>query len=409
MQQIRYLSRKPVLACTVALSLFALAGSAQAQSFTQRLEFKGSNGGLPSTPLLLDSAGNLYGTTFLGGNKKKDGGVVFKLAPDGKTTTVLHEFKGGKDGLAPSSGLIADSQGNLYGLTLSGGDADKPFGLGTVFKLAPSGTETVLYAFKGGTDGSNPEGNLLADSQGNFYGTTLQGGGNGQGSVWKLGPDGTETVLYSFQNGNDGAEPVAGVIADAQGNLYGTTFTGGPGTGGTVFKLAPDGTESILFAFAPGNNNGANPNAGLIIDKNGNLYGTTTNGGSPGNCPAGCGTIFEIASDGTFTVLYRFTGGSDGGNPVAPLLEDKNGNFYGTTESGGTCGGYGCGVVFELTSSGQETPLYSFTGKSDGEGPGAAVVADKHGNLFGTAERGGQTCPNYVFQTGCGTVFEVKQ
>jgi uncharacterized repeat protein (TIGR03803 family) len=408
MRQVRYPSRKAALACSVALSLFALAGSAHAQTFKLRLDFKGNDGGLPSTPLLLDSAGNLYGTTFVGGTKKEDGGVVFKLAPDGEET-VLHAFKGGKDGQDPSSGLIADSQSNLYGLTLTGGDGDKPFGLGTVFKLAPDGTETILYAFKGGSDGRNPDGSLLADSQGNFYGTTLQGGANGQGTVFKLAPDGTETVLYSFQNGSDGAEPVAGVIADAQGNLYGTTFTGGPGTGGTVFKLAPDGTETVLYAFDPGNSYGANPNAGLIMDKNGNLYGTTTNGGTPGGCLVGCGTIFEIASDGTFTVLYRFTGGSDGGNPTASLLEDKNGNFYGTTEAGGACGGYGCGVVFELTSGGQETALYSFTGKSDGAGPGAAVIADKHGNLFGTADRGGRTCPNYIFQAGCGTVFEVKQ
>jgi uncharacterized repeat protein (TIGR03803 family) len=176
-----------------------------------------------------------------------------------------------------------------------------------------------------------------------------------------------------------------------------------------VFKLAPDGTESVLFAFDLANNNGANPNAGPIIDKNGNLFGTTTNGGSPGGCLSGCGTIFEIDSGGPFSVLYKFTGGNDGGNPAAPLLEDKKGNFYGTTEAGGPCGGYGCGVVFELTSGGQENTLYSFTGKTDGEGPGAAVIADKHGNLFGTAERGGQTCPKYIFQTGCGTIFEVRR
>jgi uncharacterized repeat protein (TIGR03803 family) len=409
MPRVRYPLRKPALACTVALSLFALAGSAQAQSFKLRLEFKGSDGGRPMTPLLRDSAGNLYGTTYLGGTEKKDGGVAFKLAPDG-TVTVLHKFVGGKDGYDPSSGLIADSRGNLYGLTIAGGDGDKPFGLGTVFKLASDGTESILYAFKGGTnDGSNPVGSLLADSQGNFYGTTMQGGANDQGSVFELAADGTESVLYSFQNGSDGAEPVGGVIADSQGNLYGTTFTGGLGTGGTVFKLAPNGTETILYSFDPGNSYGSNPNAGLIIDKNGNLFGTTANGGNAGSCLVGCGTIFEIASDGSFTVLYRFTGGSDGGNPYAPLLEDKKGNFYGTTVSGGTCGGYGCGVVFELSSGGTETPLYSFTGKDDGDGPGAAVIADKHGNLFGTAEEGGQTCPNYIFQTGCGTVFEIKR
>lgn len=408
MLQTRYFSRRPALACALALSLFAIAGSAQAQSFKSLLEFKGSNGGRTATPLLLDSAGNLYGTSLLGGKKKQDGGVVFELAPNGKVT-VLHEFVGGKDGLEPSSGLIADSEDNLYGLTLSGGDGDKPFGLGTVFKLATDGTETILYAFKGGSDGHNPEGSLLADSEGNFYGTTLQGGANGQGSVFKLASDGTESLLYSFQNGSDGAEPVAGVIEDAQDNLYGTTFTGGLGTGRTVFKLTPDGTETILFSFDPGNSYGAEPNGGLIMDKNGNLYGTTTIGGLPGGCLVGCGTVFEIAADGTFSVLYSFTGGSDGGNSYASLLEDSKGNFYGTTAGGGTCGGYGCGVVFELTSGGQETALYSFTGKSDGDGPGAAVIADKHGNLFGTAEEGGQTCPNYIFQTGCGTVFEIKQ
>jgi uncharacterized repeat protein (TIGR03803 family) len=389
----------PQSACALALAAFALAGSAQAGNFRLLHDFKGRDGGLAMAGLIRDNSGNLFGTTFLGG--RKNGGVVFELTSNGKET-VLHDFLGGNDGNAPYGNLIADQQGNLYGTTESGGGSSR---FGTVFKLAPDGTETILYAFTDGSDGGNPVAGLLADASGNLYSTTMAGGENGQGTVFELSPDGSETVLHSFANGSDGAEPVAGLIADKHGNFYGTTFTGGSGGNGTAFKLAPGGTETILFSFSLGNSSGADPDGSLVADDKGNLYGTTGIGGS-GNCQDGCGVVFEIAANGQFSDLYSFTGGADGANPYASLIRDKKGNFYGTTVGGGSgCGG--CGAVFKLTPDGKETTLYSFNGTKDGAHPYAQLFLDGQGDLFGTASIKGLSCLDYAI-SGCGTVFEVK-
>jgi uncharacterized repeat protein (TIGR03803 family) len=306
--------------------------------------------------------------------------------------------------------MISDSSGNLYGTTRSGGDSD----VGTVFKLAPTGsggyTESVLHAFTGSSDGANPVGRLLMDSQGNLYGTTEFGGSNNTGTVFKLSPSGggyTESILYSFAAGSDGANPVACLIMDTTGNLYGTTAYGGGSSinsNGTVFKLAPNGsggyTESVLYRFT-GGSDGANPFGGLIMDTAGNLYGTTYYGGGSQND----GDVFKLAPNGsggyTESVLYSFTGG-DGANSLADLMLDTGGNLYGTTQSGGS---NNSGTVFMLSPNGgggyTESVLYSFTAGSDGSVPTAGLIMDSTGSLYGTAAYSGSGGFGY------GTVFEI--
>jgi uncharacterized repeat protein (TIGR03803 family) len=220
-----------------------------------------------------------------------------------------------------------------------------------VFELAPKGKMSVVYAFQGGSDGAGPDGSLLMDKAGNIYGTTSGGGGTdcdngfGCGTVFKITPGGTETVLYAFQGGDDGELPQTGVIADGAGNLYGTTAAGGSGAQGTVFKVTPAGTETVLYAFQ-GGTDGIEPLAGLIMDKAGNLYGTTGYGGS--GCKGGnCGIAFKLAPDGTETVLYAFGNRSSGHHPAAPLLMGKHNVLYGTTTAGGTDLD---GVVFSVTT-----------------------------------------------------------
>jgi uncharacterized repeat protein (TIGR03803 family) len=314
-----------------------------------------SDGEEPYGSLVKDNKGNLYGTT--GGGGAHNGGVVFKLSLKG-AETILYNFcsTGGTactDGAGPLGGLIFDKEGALYGTTIGGG----AFNLGTVFKLSPSGAETVLHSFAGGADGMTPESTLAMDAAGNLYGTTFQGGddnfcqGYGCGTVFKVSPAGTETVVYAFctpdsSQCTDGFEPVGSVILDKKGNLYGTTYTGGKDDFGTVFRISSTGAEKILHAFTNGGTDGAWPYAGLAMDGAGNLYGTTIEGGTSGNI----GTVFEISSTGEETILHRFTGPpGDGGYPEAPLVMDSEGNLYGTTAGGGMgYGGAGGGTVFKV-------------------------------------------------------------
>lgn len=355
--------------------------------------FTGRDGGLPTAALIQDAAGNFYGTTSSGGSSGR--GVVFKLSP-ANTETVLHDFAG-PDGAAPHGSLVLDGSGNLYGTTSAGG----AYGLGTVFKVDANGTETVLHSFSGNPDGANPYAGLVMDTMGNLYGTTNRGGTYGVGTVFKVDGTSKETVLHSFAGGStDGAHPKAGVIVDQAGNLYGTTFSGGSGGRGTVFKLDTANTETVLLNFT-GGSDGGNPFGGLTQDENGTLYGTTENGGTRSSITRyGCckGVLFAVNntdSPGTEKVLYVFTGGRDGGAPAADLVL-YNGALYGTTVSGGP--GHR-GTAFSVTiATGTENVLHGFAGKADGASPHGGLLINSTGVIYGTAEKGGRFKQGTVFQ-----------
>jgi uncharacterized repeat protein (TIGR03803 family) len=337
------------------------------------------------------------------------------------TENVVYYFQGDRgtatDGAAPTAGLITDQNGNFYGTTRLGGSGcgRGNRGCGTVFEVpAGGGSDIILYNFTDGADGGNPESTLVMDSSGNLYGTASNGGANGKGVVFEVAPNGTETVLYSFAGGNDGSTPTAGLIVDQNGNLYGTTSQGGgkkscTGGCGTVFELSPGGTETVLYRFG-GQADGWAPMGSLVADSSGNLYGTTEYAGNRGQCASnGCGTVFKL-SNGVKTILHTFTGSSasDGANPVANLIFDASGNLYGTTTIGGTgtnCGTPGCGTVFEISSGGAESVLYSFKNYThvdmyDGATPEGGLLLDGNGNLFGTTAQGGNS-------SNRGTVFEL--
>jgi uncharacterized repeat protein (TIGR03803 family) len=373
--------------CGLALALLIPVGGAHAKS-TETVLYSftgGADGSNPFAGLIKDASGNLYGTTVEGGAHGL--GTVFKLAPDG-TETALWSFTGA-DGSYPEGGLIMDTSGNLYGTTSSGG-AD---GDGTVFEVALNGAETVLHSFTGGSDGKGPQAGLIMDKKGKLYGTTLFGGANGDGTVFKVAPGGAETVLYSFTGKADGSLPGAGLIR-RNGNFYGTTEGGGAENLGTVFKLSPDGTETVLYSFCPNYpdcSDGVLPVGGLIADSAGNLFGTTSADGGGG------GTVFKLAPDGTETTLWSFTGGADGSEPQAGLVRE-NGNLYGTTLLGGA---NGLGTVFKVARDGTETVLYSFdsvANAADGFEPYAGLIKDESGNLYGTTYAGGADANGVVFK-----------
>ncbi|HEY6292743.1 MAG TPA: choice-of-anchor tandem repeat GloVer-containing protein [Terriglobia bacterium] len=280
---------------------------------------------------------------------------------------------------------------------------------GLVAQRAQAQNYTVVYDFTGGADGGGPFAGLIRDAAGNSYGTTEYGGdlscffGEGCGVVFKLDPAGNETVLYTFTGGPDGALPEAGVISDAAGNLYGTTSSGGDLSCncGVVFKLDPAGDLTVLHTFT-GGTDGANPLLGsLIMDSAGSLYGTAFGGGDLGcNSGYGCGVVFTLDTAGNETVVHSFTGGRDGAYPYAGLLRDGAGNLYGTTYQGGdrVCD-KGCGVVFKLNPAGKEIVAHSFTGGADGANPWAGLIRDNAGNLYGTTYG--------ILSSDAGTVFEL--
>lgn len=299
----------------------------------------GLDGEEPTAGLVRDTHGNLYGTTPFAGTD--NAGVVFKINAAG-TETILHDFSWNRtDGATPGYGnLIIDAAGNLYGTTQQGG----PSNSGTVFKIDASGVETVLYSFTGTTDGGYPQGSLVMDSSGNLYGTASQFGAYGYGVVFKLDPTGVETVLHSFKgvdgSGPDGEYPSAGLVLTSTGHLYGTTHAGGTPGCGTVFETDTNGRGKLLYTFTgSGTGDGCNPYSTLVL-VTGNLYGTTNAGGAYGG-----GTVFEISPTGTETVLHSFNPSTDGSNPIAGLMRGPNGSLYGTTTAGGA-GNYG--TVFEL-------------------------------------------------------------
>jgi len=388
----------------------------QAQTFSVIHTFinDGLDGEVPSAGLIRDGMGNLYGTASAGGANPCFGdgtcGVVFKLDSAGNET-VLHSFRI-SDGSTPIAGLVRDGVGNLYGAAyfgaIDGGLC--VFGCGTIFKLGASGKGTVLHAFTGyPSDGDGPAGDLLRDAAGNLYGTTAYGGENDYGTIFKVDSAGRETVLYSFTGyGNDGARPLSGLVRDKAGTLYGTTYTGGTYGAGTIFKLDTGGTETVLYTFTDGAD-GQAPYGQLIRDEAGNLYGTAWGGGLAGCAQYGCGTVFKLDVAGNFTVLHTFVGPTEGGSPYGGLLRDAAGNFYGTTEYGGSaaCPEYGCGSVYKLDHAGNLTVLHMFTGGADGAQPMSALVRDPAGNLYGTATYGGRNTFCGGFTPGCGVVFKL--
>jgi uncharacterized repeat protein (TIGR03803 family) len=353
--------------------------------------------------LILDASGNLYGVAESGGIY--GAGVVYELSHTtggAWSETVLYNFKGGADdGENPHATLMQDSAGNLYGTTVSGGLTASTCrtGCGTVFMLTAAAggwQESVLYRFTGGAGGSVPYAGVAMDSAGNLYGATLDGGAAAGGMVYKLTPGSTgweQTVLYSFTGRPDGSAPFPTPVLDAAGNLYGTTNAGGAHNLGIVYMLAPqpDGswTEQVLHSFA-GGVDGANPLAGAIFDRHGNLYGTTSYGGT-----SNCGIAFALAPNAaggwTEHLLHTFLGvaAQDGENPNG-LTFDAQGNLYGTSTGGGV---YNPGTIFKMThnpSGGwQETVLYSFTAGDDGAYPSSGVALDPSGNIYGTTLWGG--------------------
>ena len=295
-----------------------------------------------------------------------------------QTYSVLYRFKGGSDGAFPWAALLLDPFGNLYGTTMEGGDLScNVSGCGTVFKLNTNGRQSVLHAFNG-SDGYLVRAPLIRAPHG-FYGIAWQGGAEGWGAVFQLDSGGNETVLYSFTGfGPDGGLPYGRLIRDAAGNLYGTCSSTlqQPETWGTAFKVDATGKITILHSFT-GKPDGANPFSGLIPDTAGNLYGTTSDGGAFGR-----GTVFKLDRTGAETVLYSFTGkNGDGAQPHAGLIRDASGNLYGTTYIGGSADK---GTVFKLDASGHETVLHSFTDSPDGASPYAGLLRDAAGNLYGT-------------------------
>jgi uncharacterized repeat protein (TIGR03803 family) len=411
-----------------ALSLLAALlclSSTQAQTFTVLHTFEYTEGSNPQAGLTEDYAGNLYSTAANGG--AYEWGTAFKITPRGKFT-VLHSFgASASDAAYPSAPLTLDSKGNLYGTTVLGGDfcdtmGSSPQQCGAVFKITPAGKETVLHAFQGGdpssNDGAFPFSGLVANGKGNFYGTTW-GGFNGS-VAYQITPAGKETVLYNFSGGPSLYGPL---VEDASGDLWGTGGGGNDhpceGGCGIVFRLHKTNTgwtETTTYAFT-GGADGAAPWAGLVYDSVHRVfYGVTEYGGSNLNAcfadgnPAGCGVLFKLDSTGThLTVLHTFTGKADGALPVANLILDPMGDLYGTTTMGGdttTCPS-GCGTVFAQTAGGVFMTLHTFTGGADGATPYGPLLLDlRKAALYGTTAFGGDPdCqPN---ASGCGTVFSL--
>jgi uncharacterized repeat protein (TIGR03803 family) len=418
----------------VFLFLTLTAQPAQGQAFRVIHNFTdGLDGRNPEAGLTMDRSGNLYGTTAYGGRSGGDCahygvegqcGTVFKLSKQGTNwfLTRLYAFQGGADGAVPNARVVIGPDGSLYGTTAYGGGSGCDHGCGTVFNLKPpaticrtalcSWTETVLYRFQGGTDGWIPSGDLIFDHAGSLYGTTSYGGGQGDcfgyycGTVYKLSPpegcgNGTEAVSYSFRGGQDGAYPLGGVIFDPEGNLYGTTMQGGQfvcdeGFGcGTIFQLTPSGSgwsEAVLYSFT-GASDGYYPWGGLMLDQLENLYSTASAGGSNN-----AGTVLM-----NINVIHTFTNPGPFGPPgsLAKLAMDAGGNLYGTTYDDD-----GAGSVFKLTPSGGDwtyTLLHDFNGV-DGTLVYSDVLLGRDGKLYGTAsEGGGGGC----YYGGCGVVWEI--
>lgn len=401
--------------------LYLLASiTASAQKFTTLYNFDSTVGGNPWAALVQGTNGGLYGTVTTFG--AYNGGAIFEIGLETGTLTTLYSFCSQincEDGAVPTAPLIWATNGHFYGTTDKGGTN----GMGTVFKMTPSGEFTSVLSFDG-TNGNDPLG-LIQGTDGNFYGTTALGGSKNFGTIFKMTSSGTLTTLYSFCEQHpctDGAYPAAGLVEGADGNFYGTTAEGGQGSAcqgtppegcGTVFRITPAGVLTVLYSFCGtiGCPDGVGGSLGpLILGSTGDFYGTTYAGGINGY-----GTVFEVSRAGELTTLYSFCSQencTDGAHPWAALVLGDDGNLYGTTELGGAFGSLFSetgGTAFKFTLNGALTTLYSFCSQSncaDGSEPIAALVQDTNGKLYGTTYGGGTstTCTG----PGCGTVFSLS-
>jgi uncharacterized repeat protein (TIGR03803 family) len=396
-------------AITIAMSA-PVAAYGQTPGFSVLYSFTdGTDGGVPTeSPLIQDTAGVLYGTVGFAGNLQCVCGGVYSLVPSTGAHTTLYDFTGPVTGAGPSGSVNRDSRGNLYGTTVAGGSSQQA---GVVYRLSPSGQETVLHSFD--QIGDAPSAGLIGDGAGNLYGTTGFGGSSGLGSVFRIDATGAYTVIHNFPSATgDGEEPHSNLLLTPSGNLLGSTLLGGDEGVGALFRLNPNGDYEVLHSFERSAGNGAYPeSSGVVADAANNLYGVTEYGGV-----SDMGVVYKLDAAGVFSVIYSFTGGSDGGFPIGKLFIDQAGRLYGTASEGGNTGGVcaqqnpgGCGVLFEVDpSTGQEKVLYSFTGITDGYRPDSGLtgrrVSDSSGvfyELFGTAAFGGDPVCT------CGIVFRL--
>ncbi|HEY6271196.1 MAG TPA: choice-of-anchor tandem repeat GloVer-containing protein [Terriglobales bacterium] len=383
------------------LPFFLAATVSHAQTFTDIFDFNCTNGCEPRyVSLVQGTDGNLYGTTVGGGTKNR--GTAFKVTPNGTLITIYSfcaKTNSCADGANPEGGLALGTDEDFYGTAYDGGGPSCRNGCGTIFKMTSRGALTTLHSFDL-TDGAHPIGALIQAADGNFYGTTYEGASHhcfgGCGTIFRLTPQGRLTTLHTF-GGIDGANPRAALVQGTDGNLYGTTSNGGMNLDGTVFKITLGGTLTTLHNFDGAD--GILPEAALVQASDGNFYGTTDSGGTFED-----GTVFKITPEGTLTVLHNFTSG-DGSDPVAPLLQATDGNLYGTTELGGancTTGfGVGCGTVFEITLEGALTSLHSFN-ETDGYEVQGGLVQATNGVLYGTTSFGGLNQDGTIFSEDVG-------
>lgn len=381
-------------AASIILGFWLPAAKAQS-TFTTLISFDGTNGASPRAGLAQGLDGNFYGTSEAGGSGMSRG-TIFKVTPSGELTNLLAFIFPYTNGADPQAALLQASDGNLYGVTSAGG----AYSQGTIFRLTAAGALSVLYSFIGSFDGAHPWGALTQGSDGSLYGTTPDGGFYGNGTVFQIKPDGTFQDLYSFSDG-DGVNPYARLVQGVNGNFFGTTEYGGIGYDGTaysgygtVFAISTNGVLSTLTAFT--GNGAVHPYAGVIQGFDGNLYGTTREPGTNGNC----GTLFKLSINGVLTSLARFVG-TNGASPTGDLVQGFDGNLYGTTSAGGI--GYngspstGFGTLFRITTNGALTTLVWFNG-TNGRAPMGALMQGSDGYLYGTTSAGGLYDSGTVFR-----------
>lgn len=398
--------RTDVLVAAISLTL-ALAVPLQAQTFTLLHSFSGTDGSYPYAGLVQSTGGSLFGTTSSGGTSS--GGTVFKMSTSGTLTTIYSfcALSSCADGTDPRDPLIQALNGSLYGTTFGGGPYSSP---GTIFKITSSGTLTTLYTFcalSSCTDGETPYGGLVQALNGSLYGTTYAGGAHFNGTIFDIKTSGGAlTTLYNFctlSGCADGIGPQAALVQGTDNSFYGTTYDGGAFSYyGTIFKITNAGVYTTLHSF--NGTDGDEPIGGLVQAKDGNFYGTTQTDGANGY-----GTVFKMTSGGTLTTIYNFCMMlfcADGSTPVAGLIQGTDGNLYGTTFTGGA---YGEGTVFSITTGGTLTTLHSFDG-TDGNQPWAALVQDTNGTFYGTTYSGGASSLGTVFSlsVGLGPFVKVK-